>query len=242
MSFKYGFISGKMLDYIYANKPSGSWGIGILLDKIFLSHPGWQVIRRRKENLEDQLEQAINKKLKVQKAVSIIDVASGPAQYIIDVLQKFKGAGISVLCRDFDERWVDEGKQKALAADLPNIKFEQADAFEPGDFKYLKENFDIAVSSGFYDWINDDELIKKSMRIIRDVLKPGGLFVFSNQSGHVDLKMVEEIFVDFNKNPLRMKVSPATLMNQWAMEAGFDVIRTVSDAYGHYSVSLAVRR
>lgn len=238
MSFEYGFISGKMLDYIYKNQPSGKYGIGYLLDKIYLSHKGWKAIRKRKENLEAALARALGEVLKMKGAAALIDVASGPAQYIINVLKKINNNNIKTLCRDYDERWVKEGREKALQSGISDIVFKQGDAFNRDSFNGLFNTQDVAVSSGFYDWITDDELIKKSMKIIHDLLSRGGYFVFSNQSGHVDLGMVEEIFVDFNKNPLKMTTRSADCMNQWAKEAGFEVIQTLSDERGYYSVSL----
>jgi len=241
MSFQHGFISGKMLDYIYANKPSGRWGIGILVDKIYLSHPGWKAIRQRKASLEAYLEEAITKVDGQKAPVKIIDVASGPAQYMVDVAGRVQGKALSILCRDYDAQWVEEGRIKARRAGLSCISFSQGDAFDRESFLPLMGQYDIAVVSGFYDWITDDELVKKSMGIIRDVLKPGGYFVFTNQSGHFDLKFVEDVFVDFNKNPLKMKTRSNEQVRQWLAGLGFDVLKCVSDGKGFYSVFLAQR-
>ncbi len=242
MSFRYGFISGKMLDYIYANKPSGKFIIGKWIDRSYLSHPGWEAIRTRKDNLIALLKEAVDLTLKKRDTASLIDVASGPAQYIIDVLKSYEGKAVDAFCSDYDQKWVSEGRQKAIDAGLKNITFAQGDAFSEGGFKSFFGSKDVAVSSGFYDWIVDDQLVRKSMKIIFDVLRPGGYFVFTNQSGHVDLEMVEKIFVDFNKEPLRMTVRPAEQMNQWAKEAGFTIMKTVSDDKKYYSVTLACKQ
>ncbi|HOY10511.1 MAG TPA: class I SAM-dependent methyltransferase family protein [Candidatus Omnitrophota bacterium] len=242
MSFKYGFISGKMLDYIYANKPAGKFLIGKWIDRMYLSHPGWKVIRERKDNLVRALTRAIDLTLKGQKSVHILDVASGPAQYIIDVLQRFPADTVAAVCRDYDPKWVEEGTRKAAAAGLTNISFEQGDAFEADSFKEMTGTQDVVVSSGFYDWIVDDALVKKSMKIIYDVLRPGGYFVFTNQSGHVDLDMVEKIFIDFNKDPLRMKTRPEKLINGWAQDIGFEIVDTAADQKEYYSVTLALKK
>ncbi|HOY10849.1 MAG TPA: class I SAM-dependent methyltransferase family protein [Candidatus Omnitrophota bacterium] len=242
MSFKYGFISGKMLDYIYANRPSGKFLIGKWIDRVYLSHPGWRVIRERKDNLVRALTRAVELTLKEKRRAHVLDVASGPAQYIIDVVKRFPSEAVTAVCRDYDPKWVREGQSKAAAAGLTNISFAQGDAFDANSFKDLSGTQDVAVSSGFYDWIVDDNLIKTSMKIIHDILRPGGYFVFTNQSGHVDLDMVEEIFVDFNREPLRMKTRPAELINGWAREAGFEIVDTAADDKKHYSVTLALRK
>ena len=46
-----GFTSGEMLDYIYKNKAQGKNLVGKMIDKIYLNHRGWQVVRIRKDNL-----------------------------------------------------------------------------------------------------------------------------------------------------------------------------------------------
>ncbi len=50
------------------------------------------------------------------------------------------------------------------------------------------------VASGFYDWFDDIEVIKKSMRLIYNSLPVNGYFVFSIQAGHVALSLTNKIF------------------------------------------------
>lgn len=242
MSFEYGFTSGKMLDYIYANKASGKYGIGTLIDRMYLSHRGWEVIRERKRHLEQLLEEAIAKVPEDTEKIRMLDIASGPAQYVIEVLKRPAGKPIQALCRDYDLRWVQEGNKKAAAAGLENLSFEQADAFDENSYTSLAQAEDIIISSGFYDWITDDSQIQKTMTMIYKTLKDGGYFLFTNQSGHVDMEMVTRIFVDFNQQPLQMTVRSAEQMNGWAQEAGFQIVRTLSDKWGYYSVTLAVKK
>jgi len=236
---KYGFTSGKMLDYIYQNEPSGNFLIGKFIDHIFIRHTGWELIRTRKNNLASLLKTAIVSILMDQNDVFILDVASGPAKYILETMDKFKNENVSAVCRDIDERWLDEGKINAKSLNLNNIDFITGNAFETDSFKELEKTPNIVVSSGFYDWITDDGLVIKSMQIIYDNLPRGGYFVFTNQSGHVDLEMVSKVFQDFNHNPLEMKIRKAELINCWAKEIGFKIQETKSDKLGHYSVTLA---
>jgi len=236
---KYGFTSGKMLDYIYQNEPSGKYGIGIIIDFIFIRHAGWEAIRTRKNNLVNSLRTAIVSTLTANNNVFIVDVASGPAKYILETMDKFRNENVSAVCRDIDERWLEEGKINAKSLNLTNIDFIAGNAFESDSFADLEKTPNIIVSSGFYDWITDDELVKKSMQIIYDNLPSGGYFVFTNQSGHVDLEMVSKVFQDFNHNPLEMKIRNADLINGWAKEIGFKIQKTKSDNRGYYSVTLA---
>lgn len=236
---EYGFTSGKMLDYIYENKPSGKFFIGKFIDAMFIRHLGWEVIRTRKDNLSKALSSAIVASLLEKKDVFIVDVASGPAKYILEVMNDYKSENVSAVCRDIDERWLEEGKQNARQFGLRNIDFIWGNAFDENGFKDLKKQPNIVVSSGFYDWITDDELVKKSFQIIYDNLPKGGYFVFTNQSGHVNLELVSKVFQDFNHKPLGMTVRNADLVNGWAKEIGFNIVKTEQDKYGYYSVTMA---
>jgi SAM-dependent methyltransferase len=242
MSFEYGFTSGKTLDYIYANKASGKYGIGILLDRMYLSHRGWRVIRQRKQNLETLMQEALNRLAENEKPFQIMDIASGPGRYMLDVAGRNRDKNLRILCRDFDPRWVEEGNQKARSEGLENVTFEQADAFDEKSYEPLRRSQDLVIASGFYDWITEDAKVRKSMALVFGAVRDGGYFVFTNQSGHVDMEMVTRIFVDFNQQPLQMTVRSAEQMNGWTQEAGFQVIRTLSDKWGYYSVTLAVKK
>lgn len=239
---KYGFTSGKMLDYIYQNEPSGKYFIGKLIDSIFIRHVGWEVIRTRKNNLSSALKTAIVFLLTDKQDVFVVDVASGPAKYILDTMDNFRNENVSAICRDIDKRWLEEGKINADLLNLDNIEFLLGNALEDSSFKELEKVPNIMVSSGFYDWITDDETVKKSMQLIYNNLSDGGYFVFTNQSGHVDLEMVSKVFNDFNNNPLEMKIRSAELINGWAKEIGFKIVETKSDKQGYYSVTLAQKK
>ncbi|MGA1824331.1 MAG: class I SAM-dependent methyltransferase family protein, partial [bacterium] len=154
---------------------------------------------------------------------------------------KLNGKPVSATCRDLDERWLEEGRRKALQYDLKNIVFEKGDALDPKSFANLPFSPDIVVSSGFYDWIVDDTKIKTSMETIHALLKREGFFLFTNQCGHVDMEMVSEIFTDFNSNPLKMTTRSPEKMNSWAEKIGFRVLKTKTDQWGYYSVTLAVK-
>ncbi len=54
-----GFKSGRMLDYVYENRPQGITPLGKLADKIYLNSPGWTGIRVRRNYLDELLDTAI---------------------------------------------------------------------------------------------------------------------------------------------------------------------------------------
>lgn len=240
LAMKEGFTSGLMLDYIYKNKPSGKFFIGKFIDRIFLEHEGWRAVRQRKDNLCANLERAIDLTLESKSSVRICDIAAGPALYITDVLEKYGNNNVSAEIRDIDSRWLAEAKKRADTQGV-NLTYRVANALEKNDFVF-DTTPDIFVASGFYDWFNDAETIKKSMRLVYESLPENGYFVFTNQTGHVALEMTNYLFKDFNDQPLEMVTWNAALINSWLKEIGFTIVDIRKDEKGYYSNVLAVKK
>ena len=236
-----GFTSGKMVDYVYQNEPSGKLGIGKLLDRIYLSNKGWQAVRIRRANLEQLLEWAIRRQLEASGEVFLLDVASGPGRYILDVLSRLRGSRIEAICWDTEERWLDEGQDMAAGMGLPSVLYQRRDAMEARSYARLHRRPNVVVASGFYEWMDDDECVKESMRLIHNALRAGGYFAFSAQTGHVDLRMVNRVFKGFDGEALRIKVRPAAAIHNWAKQQGFEIVRSRSDDWSHHVVSLGRR-
>jgi len=237
-AFKHGFTSGVMLEYIYCNHAQGKFLIGRLIDRIYLSHTGWRVIRTRKENLESLLQKAVDLQREAGRQPVILDVASGPGQYLLDVLARPENHDLAAVCRDMDDTGMALGRVNARERGIDTVRFEKGDALSRESLARVEPKPNIIISSGFYDWITDDNLVRKSMSLIHELLPAAGCFVFTNQSGHIDLEMVQSIFVDFKGQPLRMTVRPAEQVNGWAEQTGFSVLESVRDRLGHYTVSL----
>lgn len=239
LAMKEGFTSGIMLDYVYKNRPGGKFFIGKMIDGMFLEHEGCRVIRERKNNLCVNLENAIELTLHLKNHAHLCDVAAGPALYITDVLEKYKDENVSAEIRDIDARWLEEAKKRADAKGL-NLTYKVADALEKSDFVFDTPP-DIFVASGFYDWFNDAEMIKKSMRLIYESLPENGYFVFTNQTGHVALDLTNHIFRDFNNKPLKMVTWDADVVRSWVEESGFEIVDVKKDEKCYYLNILAVK-
>lgn len=207
---------------------------------MYLSHPGWEVIRVRKANLKQLLREAVAVQRRLGGRPVVLDVASGPAQYLLDVLAEEGMADAEALCRDLDEGALELGRRNAQRRGLSDrVRFAAGDALRRDCLVEARPAANIAVASGFYDWITDDKVVRKSMALLHDLLPAGGCFVFTSQMGHVDLEMVQEVFLDFRGEPLRMVTRSAEQVNTWAETAGFEVLQTECDGVGHYSVTLA---
>lgn len=236
-----GLTSGKTVDYVYRNRPSGAGLLGRAIDRWFLAHPGWEAVRERRANVERLLREAIQALRGAGRPVSLLDVASGPAGYVLSVLREANGPDVLARCRDLDERWVREGAAEAARLGLANVRFERGDAFDHEALLALRPRPTLAVASGFYDWIVEDERVRRSLALLHEVLEPGGLLVVTNQVSHPSLGLVSSVFEGFDGAPLRMKMRPAEQVTGWLWELGYQVQRVLTDGKSRYSVALACK-
>ena len=234
-----GLTSGVMLDYIYQNQPHGRFIIGRWIDKFYLSHRAWEDVRTRKANLEEYLIEAVSVERAQKHRPVIVDIASGSARYILDVKSKAGMEDIGVICRDLDHEALERGKHNADMRGITGIQFTTGDALNAESLALIEPKANIAVSSGFYDWINENDVVQKSMALIYNILPSGGCFLFTNQARHVNQEFVQGVFMDLRGQSLRMTMRSAAQMNGWAEDAGFTIIKTTGDMKYNYSVTLA---
>jgi SAM-dependent methyltransferase len=241
MVSRIGLTSGIMLDYIYRNQPQGKFLIGKWLDRIYLSHPAWEDVRIRKKNLQEYLTEAVHLQRNLQRKPVILDVAAGAARYILDTVSREDMQDVTAVCRDLDNDALTLGGSNASQMGISSVKFETGDAFSADSLAEVDPVPNIIVSSGFYDWINQDAQVRESMSLIFDVLPEGGCFLFTNQSKHVSLEYTQQVFSDFKGNPLRMTLRPAQAVNKWVEDIGYKIFKTTGDKEYNYSVTLAVK-
>lgn len=237
-----GFTSGKMLDYVYRNKPSGRLGLGKLLDYVYLSHKGWEAVRVRRSNLEELLEWSVRRQLYTFGRAFVLDVAAGYGRYLLEILARLGQSRIEAVCWDKEERWLSGGRKIASAIGVGNVLYMPGDALDGRCYERLPWLPHVVVASGFYDWMEDDDCIKRSMRLVHRSLCRGGHFLFTAQTGHADLHMVNQIFTGFDGEALSMKVRPASTMLGWAEQQGFVIQRVRSDDQDYHMVVAAQKR
>jgi len=239
---EHGMISGKMIDYVYRNEPSGRLWIGKVLDRIYLSNEGWRAVRIRKGHLASLLVAAVRRRLDERGEALILDVASGQAKYLQETLMQFRREPVEAVCWDLDERWLEEGHASAAALGLRSMLYDRGDAFDPAAYRRLPRRPDIVVASGFYDWIHDDDSVQRSRALIAAALDRGGRFLFTLQTGHADVRLANDIFRGFDGAALAIKLRSPAVVNAWARRAGFDIEQIRSDPWGYHAVTLATRR
>jgi len=236
--FKYGFDSGTMLDYVYENNPQGLFFIGKLIDKEYLNGPGWAGIRQRKIHLKGILSEVIESNRKINKDTVIMDVASGPCRYLIEIMQEHQRYNLKILCRDMDEEGLNLGRKLCSRLGIEGIKYERGDAFSPEILKNANPKPNVIVVSGLYELFTNDEIIKKSMGNIAAVLNSGDYFVFTNQPYHPQLELIARTLPNRLKEYWVMRLRSDNEVKLWAQKAGFKHIKTLLDTYSIFSVHL----
>jgi hypothetical protein len=241
LCFDEGLTSGRMLEYVYRNRPTGRLGVGRWMDARFLAAPGWQAVRERRALLEGTLERAIASLRGEGRAIVLMDIASGPAGYVLAVLSRDGGHDVTARCRDLDERWLERGRDEAARLGLGQVRFEQGDAFDRDALMRVSPRPNLIVASGFYDWITDDAMVRRSIGIVTETLEPRGLFALTHQTANPDLEFLNSVFTDHQHAPLRMKMRPASQVHDWLTGAGLVLEDVQIDSRRCYAITLARR-
>lgn len=237
-----GFTSGQMLEYVYRNQPSGRFGIGRYIDRLFIRHPGWEALRERRRNVELLLEAAIQSALSQKGQVQILDIACGQAAYVLSVLKHLGHADVRALCCDIDPNCLSDAARAAETLGLSSqVTFQRADVFDRKSFVSAEPRPDVILAVGFYDWVIDDDRMRLTMADFSTVLSPTGSLILTFQSDHPNLELVQNVFTGFDGKPVRMKMRSLRDVSGWLTETGFRVDEVLSDDKGYFQTLRASR-
>ncbi len=239
LGFERGFDSGEMMDRIYRNRASGRNGLGWLVDWIYLNQIGCKGLRGRKSLLKATLHKAIDEQRRQGLYPVIVDVAAGPATYLVEALAEDGGDDVQAIGRDLDEHGLRRGRELAQFYRLTNVRYERADALDQHSLCAVKPQPTIAIASGFYEILLNDELVRRSMRMIRHALTSDGTFIFTTQVNHPQLKLIAKLLPNREGKPWIMKNRSVAQVEGWARAAGFAHVQTQLEPHGLFSVSVA---
>jgi len=234
---KYGFDSGVTLDYIYANKPSGKTKLGEMIDKNYLNSIGWKGIRQRKVNMISTLKEKIEALEKENKKIKILDIAGGPARYLIEICKQYPN--IQVLVQDYQEQNINEGKQLAKEFGIGNIAYKQADAFDKNT--YSKDIFEpnIVVVSGVFELFSSNDLIKNAIEGITAVIEDEGYLVYTGQPWHPQLAQIANVLGNHRDKQWIMRRRSQYELDLLFNEYNFEKENMKIDDWGIFTVSSA---
>lgn len=243
LGFETGFDSGSTLDYVYRNQPQGSSALGRLIDKSYLNSVGWKGIRQRKIHLETLIHQAVETLVAQGQGVRVVDIAAGHGRYVLDALQN-EPAVDEILLRDYSELNVTKGQEMiALRGMAEKARFERGDAFNRQELATLPVQPTLAIVSGLYELFAENAPVRRSLAGLADAIAPGGILIYTGQPWHPQLKTIAWSLTSHKDGKAWvMRVRTQGEMDALVREAGFDKCTQLTDEWGIFTVSLAVRR
>ena len=236
-----GFDSGASLDYIYQNKPSGSLGVGRLIDRSYLNTIGWRGIRLRRSNLQAALRWAIEATHEESGNVRILDVAAGVGRYVIETIAALSNVPAEARLRDFQEENVERIRALADEFRLSNVIAERADAFDRASFGDLRGWATIGIVSGLYELFPSNEMIEDSLAGLAEAIEPNGFLIYTNQPWHPQIEFIARVLRNHRGLPWVMRRRTTAEIDQLVARAGFQKLTMQIDRWGMFTVSIARR-
>jgi hypothetical protein len=233
IGFKHGFDSGNIMNYIYENKAHGRLFVGEILDRAFLDQKTCKAFRAIKKIQKDFISNYLAEK--GDHETFIVDLASGKADYIYDVLLD-TDANVSVLLRDINQNTLQESKDTAEKLSLTDkIRFECADALDVENLRRITPKPDLVIEVGLYGIIHDDEKIKYHLKSLKEILDPDAL-LFNVQTYNDQIELIARSLINQDGEPCVWHLRDAEQLISWAVGAGFKNPEIVMDPYDIYAV------
>jgi alpha-beta hydrolase superfamily lysophospholipase/SAM-dependent methyltransferase len=239
---RHGFDSGVMLDYVYANQPQGTPPLGRLIDRSYLNSIGWRGIRIRRTNLEQLLRTTIEQTHAAGRPVRLLDIASGPGRYVLETISRLKHIPITAMLRDYKEANLVAARRLAAELGLADVTIVHGDAFDRAALAGITPRPTIAIVSGLYELIPENEPVLRSLRGLADAVEPGGHLIYTNQPWHPQVEFIARTLTNREGKPWVMRRRTQAEMDELVRIAGFEKIAQEVDAWGIFTVSLARRR
>ena len=238
-----GFDSGSTLDYVYRNQPQGTNKFGKLVDKNYLNAVGWQGIRQRKINIAKAIQYVFKELRSKNKAINVLDIASGHGRYVLDALTQ-DNLPDSIRLRDYSMLNVEAGRQLIQQRGLSDIAtFEQVNAFDQANYKDLSPRPTLGIVSGLYELFSDNDLILNSLYGFQTAIESGGYLIYTGQPWHPQLEMIARCLTSHKEGrpDWVMRRRSQQEMDQLVEKAGFKKLHQWIDEEGIFTVSIAIK-
>jgi alpha-beta hydrolase superfamily lysophospholipase len=237
IGWRSGFDSGESLDYIYRNKPAGFSPLGKLIDRVYLSSPGWSGIRVRKIHLKSLLRSAVERVNATGHPVQLLDIACGVGRYVLEILKEVPHATAQL--RDWTPANLEAARTLAGQLQVSGVDFTQGDAFDRDALLAIRPRPNVAIVSGLYELFPDNRMVFRSLQGLAGALEDDGYLIYTNQPWHPQLEMIARVLTNRDGKPWVMRCRPQAEMDDLVRNAGFEKLEMLIDADGIFTVSLA---
>lgn len=241
LGWSHGFDSGIMLDYVYENRAQGLTPLGRLIDRIFLNAIGWRGIRVRRKLLEHALRSTIERTHAAGRPIRLLDIASGPGRYVLDTISRLNTIPMSAVLRDYKLENVDAAVRLRDQLGLKNVAITTGDALDRGSLAAVRPRPTVAIVSGLYELIADNEKVVRSLNGLADAVEPDGHLLYTNQPWHPQLEFIARVLRNREGRPWIMRRRTQAEMDELVSAAGFEKESQETDPWGMFTVSVARR-
>lgn len=231
--YTYGFDSGIIMNYIYDNKARGRFGIGRVLDRMFLDQVTCRAFRSIKQIQIDMIDRYLRER--DEKPTFIVDLASGKADYIYEILKSSDGKLKILLC-DIAESSLRESRKTADKLGFADkVRFRQGDALDAGNLRRMEPNPDLLIEVGLYGIVHDDDVLRAHILDVGEILRPGAI-LFNVQTQNPQIESIARVLRNQHGERCVWHLRSAEKIVSWAREAGFRDPEIVMDPYNIYAV------
>lgn len=237
IGLQYGFDSGVTLDHVYKNKPQGAGAIGRFIDKGYLNSIGWKGIRQRKTHTIKLLEEKIQAIQATGQKVNILDIAGGPARYLIEIANQYRDVNIEV--RDYQIQNIEQGRALAKERGLNNINYNQCDAFDLSNYKQEDVTPNIVVISGVFELFPDNALISQAIEGVCSIINTGTQLIYTGQPWHPQLHQIANVLGNHQQSKWIMRRRSQYELDNIFAQFGFKKDNMLIDDWGIFTVSAA---
>jgi len=166
------------LECIYRNTPLSD-GIGYYLDKYLLSSILSVAVRERRVTLSELLKT----ELENRKNPTVLDIACGSSREVFELAPEIEKSRGKIICIDFDSDALKFSADRMSYTSLSSeqIEFRKYNALRMTNHERNLREFgmqDIIYSTGLFDYLEDDVLIRLLHSLYR-LISPGGSLVAS---------------------------------------------------------------
>ena len=231
--YRYGFDSGMIMNYVYENRSGGITYLGKKIDETFLDQITCRAFRAIKEIQKNMIMSYLAEREGMETL--IVDMASGEADYIYDVLRQ-TGPLVKAHLRDISRNAIGESRKTAARLGLTDrVTFGTGDALDPDSLRAIDCKTDLAIEVGLYGIIHDDAAIRAHLAQLRDILNPGAL-LFNVQTWNPQIELIARVLRNQEGERCVWHLRPAEEVIGWAEVAGFRDAKVTYDPYGIYAV------
>ena len=226
--------SGLNFDYMYRNRPRGITAFGKFVDRVLLNLPSVKATRRRKEIIIKILKNEIENNLVLKRKSKILDIASGPARYLVELISEYSQDDIEVLCIDKDRKSLNFGR--ILAGSKP-VRYTKADVLKTKHLKRLGKKIswipNIIICSGLFEY-KDDGFVKRVLKEVYENINNDGLFIFISQVDNPTKNLMSKLGSTSEGRRWELIYREPEIFRRWVLDLGFRNVIISVDIWGMY--------